>query len=358
MNFEQMPTRRNKITVHPSVLAACLILVANIFVLPKATLAIEPPVEKSNVVEIPFGLKELPKSKDNEITSEKIELGKQLYFDTRLSGDNSMSCASCHDPKKGWSNGEATAEGFDKQRGNRSAPTVINSAYQTFQFWDGRAGSLEEQALGPIANPIEMNLPIDEAVKKIAAVEGYEKQFQAVFGESVNAENLAKAIAAFERTVLSGNAPYDRYKAGDEDALSDQAKAGMKLFFGKANCSGCHVGANFTDNGFHNLGVSFNKDKPDVGRETISKLEGDRGAFKTPTLRDIAKTAPYMHDGSLKTLEEVVEYYSKGATPNDYLDEEIFELKLTDEKKAAIVAFLKEALTSDEYPDVEPPKLP
>ncbi len=307
---------------------------------------------------VPLGLKRLPKVRDNEPTPAKISLGKQLYFDKRLSADNTVSCASCHDPKLGWSNGEATAAGVDGQRGGRSSPTVINTAYQRFQFWDGRAGSLEEQALGPIANPIEMNLPIDKAVKKIGAIKGYERQFQEVFGESVTAENLAKAIAAFERTVLSGNAPYDRYKAGDKDALSEQAQVGMKLFFGKANCSGCHSGANFTDNGFHNLGVSFLVEDPDIGREAISKLGGDRGAFKTPTLRDIARTAPYMHDGTLATLEDVVEYYNQGATPNEYLDEEIFKLNLSDEQKAALVAFLKEGLSSDDYPDVEPPQLP
>lgn len=308
--------------------------------------------------EPPLGLKPLPVVKDNPQTPEKISLGKQLYFDPRLSSDNTVSCASCHDPKQGWSNGEATAVGVDGQRGGRSSPTILNSAYQTFQFWDGRAGSLEEQALGPIANPIEMNLPIAEAVKKIAAIEGYERQFQAVFGESVTEENLAKAIAAFERTVLSGDAAYDRYKAGDETALSDQALAGMKLFFGKANCSGCHSGPNFTDNGFHNLGVNFDAAEPDVGREKISGLGGDKGAFKTPSLRDIARTGPYMHDGSIATLEEVVEYYDKGATPNEYLDEEIFPLKLTDEKKAALVAFLKEALSSSSYPEMTPPELP
>lgn len=309
-------------------------------------------------VKVPLGLKPLPKVKDNELTPEKVRLGKQLYFDERLSADNTISCASCHDPKKGWSNGEATAAGVEGQRGGRSAPTIINTAYQRFQFWDGRAGSLEEQALGPIANPIEMNLPIEEAVQKIAGIEGYERQFQKVFGESVTADNLAKAIAAFERTVLSGNAAYDRYKAGDEAALSGQAKAGMKLFFGKANCSGCHSGANFTDNGFHNLGVSFLKDDPDMGREVISKLGGDKGAFKTPSLREIAQTAPYMHDGSLATLEDVVEYYDQGATPNEYLDEEIFKLNLTKEQKASLVTFLKEALSSSDYPDVDPPKLP
>ena len=315
----------------------------------------KPPVEG---IEVPTGLKALPKVKDNVATEAKIELGKQLYFDKRLSSDNSMSCATCHDPKKGWSNGEPTAKGVKGERGGRSAPTIINSAYQRFQFWDGRAGSLEEQALGPIANPIEMNLPIEEAVKKIAAIDGYREQFEKVFGEEVTEENLAKAIAAFERTVLSGNAPYDRFKSGDESALSDQAQVGMKLFFGKANCSGCHVAPNFTDNGFHNLGVGFSKESPDVGRESISKLEGDRGAFKTPTLREIAKTAPYMHDGSLATLEDVVEFYAKGANANEYLDEEIYELKLNDEQKAALVAFLKEGLTSPDYPDVQEPKLP
>jgi cytochrome c peroxidase len=309
-------------------------------------------------VDIPLGLKEIPTVKDNALSAEKVALGKQLYFDKRLSSDNTVSCASCHDPKKGWSNGEATAEGVDGQRGGRSAPTIINAAYQRFHFWDGRANSLEEQALGPIANPIEMNLPIDQAVEKIGAIEGYAEQFQQVFGEPPNADNLAKAIAAFELTILSGNAPYDRYKAGDEAALSEQAKVGMKLFFGKANCSGCHVGANFTDNAFHNLGVSFHNEEADLGREIISQLGGDRGAFKTPTLREIARTAPYMHDGSLRTLEEVVDYYSKGATPNDYLDEEIFPLNLTQEQKSALVAFLKEGLSSDDYPEMEPPQLP
>lgn len=337
--------------------AYCAITLLSFVFLTSATAGIcsaaEP--DKSSV---PLGLEELPLVEDNEPTDAKIALGKQLYFDKRLSEDNTVSCASCHDPKKGWSNGDATAEGVGGQRGGRSAPTVINSVYQTYQFWDGRAGSLEEQALGPIANPIEMNLPVEDAVKKIAAIKGYETQFQDVFGETVTAENLAKAIAAFERTILSGNAPYDRFKAGDTSALSEQAQVGMKLFFGKANCSACHTGHNFTDNAFHNLGVSFDADEPDVGREAISKLGGDRGAFKTPSLREIARTGPYMHDGSLATLEDVVEYYNKGATPNEFLDEGIFPLKLTDEKKAALVAFLREGLSSDDYPDVEPPVLP
>ena len=306
----------------------------------------------------PRGLNAVPMPKDNPSSPEKIELGKQLYFDKRLSADDTVACSSCHDPKKGWSNGEKTASGVGGQRGGRSSPTVLNTAYQVFQFWDGRAGSLEQQAVGPIANPIEMNLPLETAVKKIGAIKGYQAQFQKVFGQPVSADNIGKAIAAFERTVLSGDAPYDRLRAGDESAMSIQAWEGMQLFFGKAHCSSCHSGPNFTDNGFHNLGVSFKVEKPDLGRFEISKMEGDKGAFKTPTLRDIGRTAPYMHDGSLATLEEVVEYYDKGGTPNDYLDEELFPLKLTAEQKSALVAFLKEGLASKSFPDVEPPKLP
>ncbi len=306
----------------------------------------------------PRGLAAVPVSKDNPSSAEKIELGKQLYFDKRLSADNTVSCASCHDPKMGWSNSDKTAVGVGGQRGGRSAPTVLNTAYQAFQFWDGRAKTLEQQAVGPIANPIEMNLPLDKAVEKIGAISGYQQQFQQVFGQPVTAGNIGKALAAFERTILSGDSPYDRLRGGDESAMSIQAWEGMQLFFGKANCSSCHSGASFTDNGFHNIGVGFTQEKPDLGRFEISKLEGDKGAFKTPTLRDIARTGPYMHDGRLATLEEVVDYYDKGGTPNDYLDEELFPLKLNADQKAALVAFLKEGLTSKSYPDVEPPKLP
>jgi cytochrome c peroxidase len=309
-------------------------------------------------LDVPRGLPAVRTPQDNAYSPEKVELGKQLYFDKRLSADNTVSCASCHDPKKGWSNNDKTAEGVGGQRGGRSAPTVMNTAYQNFQFWDGRAGTLEQQALGPIANPIEMNLPIEKAIEKIGAIKGYQEQFQKVFGAPVNADNLAKAIAAFERTVLSGDSPYDRYKAGDKQALSPKAEEGMKLFFGKANCSACHSGPNFSDNGFHNLGVAFTSPQPDLGRVAVTKVDGDKGAFKTPSLRDIAKTGPYMHDGSLATLEEVVSYYNKGGTPNDFLDEEVFPLKLNPEQVAALVAFLKEGLSSSKYPDVEPPQLP
>jgi cytochrome c peroxidase len=306
----------------------------------------------------PLGLPKMRIPSDNPLTKEKIELGKQLYFDTRLSRDNTVSCASCHDPEKGWSNGERFATGIGGQVGGRSAPTIINAGYQFFQFWDGRAKHVEGQALGPIQNPIEMDLTLEELVEKLDKIEGYREQFQQVFGTGVTAENIAKAIAAFERTILSGNAPFDRYKSGEEDALSEQAQRGMEVFFNTANCSACHAGPNFSDGAFHNVGVGITADEPDVGRYEHSKLLGDRGAFRTPTLREIAKTAPYMHDGRFATLEEVVDYYDKGGEPNPQLDEEIFPLELTDEQKKDLIVFLKEGLSSPEYPIVEPPPLP
>lgn len=314
---------------------------------------------------VPRGLGRLVIPEDNAVTRAKVELGKQLYFDPRLSRDNTVSCATCHDPKNGWSNGERFATGVRGQVGGRNAPTIINAAFQRFQFWDGRADYLEGQALGPIQNPIEMDLTLPELVEKLNKIEGYRRQFKEVFGQEVTAEGVAKAIAAFERTVLSGNAPYDRYLAGDESALSPAAKRGMEIFFNrdpqnKAHCASCHHGPsnNFTDGAFHNIGIGMELDEPDIGRMAISKLEGDRGSFKTPTLREIAHTAPYMHDGRFQTLEEVVEYYDKGGFPNPQLDEEIFPLKLSAQAKRDLIAFLKEGLSSPDYPLVEPPQLP
>lgn len=308
--------------------------------------------------DLPLGLRPVRIPDDNPMSEAKIKLGKQLYFDPRLSSDGTVSCATCHDPDQGWSNGEAVATGVGGQKGNRSAPTIINAAYNYFQFWDGRAPSLEEQAKGPIQNPIEMDMTKEAVEKKINSIPGYRKQFQQVFGDEATLETVARAIAAYERTVLSGNAPYDRYKDGDTEALSDSARRGMELFFGKAHCSACHTGFNFTDNGFHNIGIGMDQENPDPGRTKISGLEGDTGAFKTPTLREIAKTAPYMHDGSLKTLEEVVDYYDKGGVKNPYLDEEITELGLSDEEKSDLITFLKEGLSSPDYPNPDPPKLP
>lgn len=310
------------------------------------------------VIKVPAGLPPIEFPEDNQPTVEKIALGKQLFFDKRLSRDNTISCASCHAPDKGYSNADQFATGFKGQKGGRNSPTVINAAYNRFHFWDGRAGSLEEQALGPIANPIEMNLTLKEAVARINAIPGYKKQFQKIFGSDATEENIAKAIATYERTILCGDAPYDRFKAGDKKALSEAAQRGMKLFFGKASCSACHSGPNFTDNAFHNIGVGMDAKEPDVGRKVISKLGGDQGSFKTPTVRDIGRSAPYMHDGGMQTLKEVVDHYNKGGVPNEFLDEEIFKLNLTPQEVDDLVTFLKEGLTSSNYPEHKMPELP
>jgi cytochrome c peroxidase len=309
-------------------------------------------------LKIPLGLKRMRIPRDNALSQAKIELGKQLYFDGRLSRDNTVSCASCHDPNKGWSNGARFATGIGGQVGGRSAPTIINAGYSYYQFWDGRAQHVEGQALGPVQNPIEMDLTLDELVAKLNQIDGYRKQFRKVFGGDVTSHGIAKAIGAFERTVLSGNAPYDRFKAGDKTALSEGAERGRHVFFNRAHCSACHAGGNFSDGGFHNLGVGIHAKEPDLGRYNETKLLGDRGAFKTPTLREIARTAPYMHDGSLATLEDVVEYYDKGGTRNPQLDEEMFPLKLTEQERADLVVFLKQGLSSPDYPNIERPKLP
>lgn len=314
--------------------------------------------EADVVISVPKGLPPLVHPEDNPPTAEKIALGKMLYFDPRLSKDNTISCASCHDSTKGYSNGDQFATGVGGAKGGRSAPSVVNSAYYNSQFWDGRARTLEEQALGPIQNPIEMSMTLEDVVSKLNGIEGYRQQFQKVFGTDVTADGIAKAIAVYERTVLSGDAPYDRFQAGDKSALSEAAQRGMKLFFGKAHCSACHTGPNFTDNSFHNIGIGMDRDNPDLGRFEISKLGGDKGAFKTPTLREIGRTAPYMHDGTLKTLEEVVQHYSKGGIANTWLDEEIFPRNLTQQEIADVVTFLKEGLSSDTYPEHAAPELP
>lgn len=307
--------------------------------------------------DIPPGLDlDLKIPKDNPLTKEKVELGKQLYFDTRLSADNSVSCATCHNPSKAFGDGMATSTGIKGQKGDRNAPTVINTTYNDFQFWDGRAGSLEEQALGPIQNPIEMGFTLSGVIKRLNEIEGYRQQFQKIFGAHVTAEGISKAIASFERTVLSGGSRWDDFNLGNEDALTDSEKRGWELFRGKAHCSSCHVAFNLTDNDFHNLGLGMNKPNPDLGRYNVTKNVEDKGAFKTPTLRDISRTSPYMHNGSVKTLEEVIEFYNKGGEPNPWLDRQIRPLHLTDQEKGDLLAFLR---SLDGGPiAIEPPRLP
>jgi cytochrome c peroxidase len=334
-----------------------------LMVLPQCKRKFEEPSPSSAVpfaVQIPLGLdSDLNIPKDNPLTPEKILLGRMLYFDERLSADNTVSCATCHDPAKGWSDGDPVSTGIKGQKGTRNAPTVINSTYMLSQFWDGRAKDLEEQAKGPLINPVEMgNADHDQVVEKIRGIPGYLPLFQKAFGEAPNIDNIAKAIASFERTVLGGNSRFDRYSfGGDKSALSPAEIRGMDLFFGKANCTKCHVGSNFSDSGFHNLGVGMGKSSPDMGRHIVTKKTEETGAFKTPTLRDISKHAPYMHDGSQATLEAVIEFYDEGGEANPQLDVFMKPLNLSAQEKADLLAFMK-ALDSDPYPHVEKPELP
>ena len=295
---------------------------------------------------------------DNPLTAAKVGLGKQLFFDPRLSRDSTISCASCHDPAKGWSNGKRYATGIGGQVGTRSAPSLVNAGFQQHQFWDGRAGSLEEQVRQPIESPVEMDMKLDVLATKLNQIEGYQQQFQQAFEADASPERITQAIASFVRTIVSGEAPYDRYRAGDLKALSPAARRGHDVFFFRVNCRACHQGPNFTDGAFHNVGVGMEHPKPDVGRAVVTEYEGDTGKFKTPTLRDIARSAPYMHDGQFKTLEEVVDYYVDGAFMHGHLDQLMNVFPMTDTEKADLVAFLKEGLSSYQYPQVSPPDLP
>ncbi len=302
-------------------------------------------------------LPQMPIPAYNLQTDAKVELGKLLFFDTRLSKGNAISCAFCHNPGTGWADARQFSVGVGGGQGGRQAPTVLNTGYQAVQFWDGRAGSLEEQALGPIQNPIEMAETLPNVVKKLGAVPEYKARFKAVFGTDVSAEGVARAIAAFERTVVSTNSAFDKHQAGDKAAMGEAAVRGLALFTGKARCALCHNGPNFTDNRFHNLGVpQAGPLKEDVGRYAVTRQDQDRGAFKTPTLRSVALTAPYMHDGVFKTLEEVIEFYNKGGEAVPGKDVFMTPLNLSDQEKKDLVEFLK-ALTG-ELLKVSAPKLP
>ena len=332
----------------------------------------------------------------NPLTRAKIELGRQLYFDPRLSKDFSISCASCHAPELGFAHETQFGVGVGSQTGNRNSPTAYNRILSDVQFWDGRAATLEEQAKGPIANPIEMSNTHEACVECLKAIPGYVQQFNKIFDDGLNIENTAKAIASFERTLVTGPTPwdvhqerkvfetayaadiedeealaalkeddrelYDEYvalkSASEKSPISESAVRGGELFFSdKAGCTACHLGANFTDEKYHNLGVGMEAAEPDLGRFVVTKVDADRGAFKTPTVRNVVMTAPYMHDGSQKTLEEVVEWYVKGGHPNQWLDKNIKKLELTDQDKVDLVAFMKDGLTGD-LPKVEPGRLP
>jgi len=300
---------------------------------------------------------------DNPMTKEKVELGKQLYYDKRMSGDGSRSCYHCHVKEKGLTDGLPTAIGAYEAKLTRSSPTMWNVGYYEALYWDGRAPSLERQVLGAwsggnMGATGQGGRPsADDVAAKLGQIPGYKSQFEKVFGPGpVTKENAAKAVAAFMRTIVSSDAAWIRFRNGEEKAFSPAARRGWKIFDEKAKCTNCHDGRLLTDQQFHNVGIGMDAEKPDVGRGAISKDEKDTGAFKTPTLLDISKSAPYFHNGSAATLEDAVDTMLGGGKENKYLDKtNLKPVKLTTAEKADLLAFLR-ALTVN-YTITEP-KLP
>jgi cytochrome c peroxidase len=299
----------------------------------------------------PLGLPPPPIPEDNPVTVEKVELGRRLFYDKRLSFNDTVSCASCHSPLLAFADGRPHSVGASGKTGIRNAPSVINAAYNRLQFWDGRAASLEAQVGVPMEDPIEMNQPHAVTVSKISTDPLYKQQFASAFGPGpITIGKIEKALASFERTLLSADSPFDRYQfGGDKTALSPAAIRGLDIFTDtkRGNCATCHtIGkdyALFTDGKFHNtgLGVSGEGELTDLGRYAVTKVEADKGAFKTPGLRNVAESAPYMHDGSLKTLKDVVDFYAGGGNSNPYLDKDIKALNLTERDRSDLVEFLK-----------------
>ena len=322
----------------------------------------------------------IPEPEDNPTTNAKVELGKKLFFDRRLSGDGTMTCASCHDPSTGFSDNLPTSLNYPTTRNWRNSPTLINIAFMKFLFHDGRSESLEEQALFPMMSAFEMNQNLDYLEEEIRAVPEYRAAFQKIFGADVDRKLIAKALAAFQRTIISRNSPLDRFLKGDKAALSKEARQGMELFTGRGGCVRCHHGVNLSDNGFHATGVpedagrykdprylttvrfvakvsgyaDYRNLKEDPGRFLVTKEKADWKAFRTPTLRDLSRTAPYMHNGIFDTIEKVIDFYDKGGGPDN---RELKPLGLSESEKAALKAFLTEALTGEEI-TVKRPDIP
>ena len=276
---------------------------------------------KPEILPLPAGLstyEAMPIPPDNPMTPEKVALGRQLFFDERLSGDGAKSCYSCHVCEKGLTDGLAKAVGSFNKNLPRSSPTLWNIGYHKEFYWDGRSASLEKQAMAAWTGA-NMGAKADEIAAKLNALEGYKSQFQKVFQSDATPDNIVKAIAAFERTIISGNTAWDRWRAGDQQALDQSAVRGWNIFQA-VKCNNCHDGVLFTDQQYHNVGIGMDQKEPDTGRFKVTNNPKDTGAFKTPTLRDIAKSAPYFHDGSVATLEEAVNLMLAGGKPNEHLD--------------------------------------
>jgi cytochrome c peroxidase len=323
------------------------------------------PVGKTVRIKAPLGLPPVPIPADNPPTADSIALGRRLYYDPQLSVDGTISCASCHAPQFAFADEDPVSFGVGKKTGTRHAPTVINSAYNPLQFWDGRAPSLEEQAKGPMTNPVEMAHSPDGVVKRLQADPKYVALFRKAWGKHpINIDLVAKSIASFERTVIAGDSPFDRFYYGhDEKALSPAAQRGLKIFLDpkKADCEVCHTigktSALFTDNKFHNLGVGADTrgNLNDVGRFSQTKNDADMGCFKTPTLRNLAHRAPYMHDGSFPTVKDALAHYIGGGNANDHLDKQIHALDfLTFDERNDLLQFL-DALNGKLPANIGPP---
>jgi len=322
------------------------------------------PIGQTVTITPPLGLPPVPIPPANPPTAQTIALGRLLFYDKRLSKDNTIACASCHMPTQGFADAGKVSRGVGGMNGVRNAPSIVNAAYLPLQFWDGRALSLEEQAASPIANPVEMNQPHDVSVGKLARDPHYASLFNQAFGPGgVTLERIENAIASFERTALSGNSAFDRYEyGGDKTALTASQLRGLQIFTDpkRGNCSACHLVndkyALFTDGKAHNIGVGAEDGSAfsDVGRFVQTKADADRGAFVTPSLRDVARTAPYMHDGSIKTLKGVVDFYAGGGNSNPYLDKQIKKIELSAQDRQDLVAFL-ESLSGDYPANIGPP---
>ena len=293
---------------------------------------------------------EIPYPDHNKYSKGRELLGKLLFFEPRLSGSQVMSCATCHNPLLGWEDGLPLAVGHGHKILGRKTPTAENLAWAGRLFWDGRAGSLEEQALGPIAAAGEMNMPLKGAVNSIKAIKGYKPLFEKAYpGEGISTKTIAKAIATYERGIVSGEAPFDRWLKGDSSAINASAKRGFRVFNGKGKCSSCHSGWSFTDHSFHDIGV---KDR-DLGRGKLLRLKSMQHAFKTPTLRNISQRAPYLHNGSEKTLEDMVDFYNSGGrAKRPSISSSVTQLNLTDAEKRGLVDFLKTLTSVDQLTNV------
>jgi cytochrome c peroxidase len=303
------------------------------------------------------------------VTPEKVRLGRWLFYDPRLSSDGKVSCSSCHEPAAGFSERDPVSTGVKGQKGTRKAPPVLNAAFPIYPvwFWDGRASSLAEQAKGPMENPVEMGMTHARIEAAVRSIPGYSRYFAEAFGdERIDIDLVAEALAAYEATRLSGNSAFDRWDAGDPTALDEKQKLGFQLFFGKAACNQCHLGMNLTDTRFHNLGVGWRPPPPgvgaaagfaDPGRAGVTRQAHETGAFKTPTLREVSRRPPYMHDGSVATLREAVELYDRGGVANPWLSPEVKPLHLSPREVDALVAFLQ-ALDGEGFEDVAPRSFP